>query len=99
MTPWDVYIADVPFEDLPQSKLRPVIILVDSVLVVDCLKMTSKPPRPREYALQKWREAGLLKPTTVRISKRLLLNRNSLRKRIGALHPIDILEIQKRISI
>ena len=99
MTPWDIYIADVPFEDLPQSKLRPVIILGDSVFVVDCLKMTSKPPRPGEYALQKWQEAGLLKPTTVRISKRLLLNRNSLRKRIGALHPIDILEIQKRISI
>ena len=99
MTPWDIYVADVPFEDLPQSKLRPVIILADSVLVVECLKMTSKPPRPGEYVLQKWYEAGLLKPTTVQISKRLLLNHNALRKRIGTLHPIDILEIQKRISI
>lgn len=40
MTPWDVYIANVPFEDLPQSKPRPVVILVDSVLVVDCLKIS-----------------------------------------------------------
>lgn len=99
MTPWDIYIANVPFEDLPQSKPRPVIILADSVLVIDCLKMTSKPPRRGEYVLQKWREAGLLKPTTVRISKRLLLNRNVFLKRIGTLHPIDVLEIQKRISI
>lgn len=99
MTPWDVYIANVPFEDLPQSKPRPVVILADSVLVVDCLKMTSQPPRRGEYALQKWREAGLLKPTTVRISKRLLLNHSALLKRIGALHPIDIFEIQKKISL
>ena len=99
MTPWDIYIANVPFEDIPQSKPRPVIILEDSVLAVDCLKMTSKPPRRGEYALQKWHEAGLLKPTTVRISKRLLLNHNALLRRIGAVHPIDILEIQKRISI
>ena len=99
MTPWDIYIANVPFEDVPQSKLRPVIILKDFVLTADCLKMTSKPPRAGEYALQKWHEAGLLKPTTVRISKRLLLNHNALLRRIGAVHPIDILEIQKRISI
>ena len=51
MTPWDIYIANVPFEDVPQSKLRPVIILKDFVLTADCLKMTSKPPRRGEYAL------------------------------------------------
>ena len=99
VTKWDIYIADVPFEDLPQSKPRPVIILEDSVVLIDCLKMTSHPPRPGEYALQKWHEAGLLKPTTVRLSKSLLLPLNALRKRLGALHPIDILEIEKRISL
>lgn len=98
MRKWDIYMADVPFEDLPQSKPRPVIILEDSVVVIDCLKMTSQSPRYGEYTLQKWREAGLLKPTTVRISKRLVLEPGLFRKRIGSLHPIDIIEIQKRLS-
>lgn len=52
MKQWDVYLADVPFEDLPEVKLRPVIILEDSVIVVDCLKMTSQPPRRGEYVFE-----------------------------------------------
>lgn len=99
MRAWDIYIADVPFEDLPQAKPRPVIILEDTVIMIHCLKMTSQPPRRGEYILQKWREAGLHKPTTVRISKQLSLPPTSFRKHIGALHPVDILEIQKRMSL
>lgn len=95
---WDIYLADVPFEDLPQSKLRPVIILGHEAILVDCLKMTSQPPRPGEYVLQKWAEAGLRKPTTVRLSKRLALDPTAFRKRIGALDLVDIFEISKRIT-
>lgn len=98
MKKWDIYLADVPFEDVPKTKIRPVIILDDSTVLIDCLKMTSQRPRSGEYVLQKWQEAGLLKPTTVRISKRLALNPNLLKKRIGSLHPLDILEIQKYLS-
>ena len=45
MMKWDIYIADVPFEDLPETKLRPVVVLEDSVILIDCLKMTSQAPR------------------------------------------------------
>lgn len=99
MRRWDIYLANVPFEDTPESKVRPVVILEDGVVFVDCLKMTSQPPRQGEYVLQKWGEAGLRKPTTVRISKRLELGPDAFLKRIGSLHPIDILEIQKRITL
>lgn len=99
MTKWDVYIANVPFEDLPQKKVRPVVILENSVIVINCLKLTSQVPRNGEYSLQRWKEAGLAKPTVVRISKRLALDPNNLIKRIGTLHPIDIVEIQKRLSL
>jgi|GEM_PF-2266607 hypothetical protein len=99
MMKWDIYIADVPFEDLPETKLRPVVVLEDSVILIDCLKMTSQAPRPGEYVLKMWKEAGLKKPTTVRISKRLLLKPDAIRKHVGSLHPIDILEIQKRLSL
>lgn len=98
MTRWDIYFANVPFEDVPQSKPRPVIILDDSVVIIDCLKMTSQPPRPGEYVLQYWKEAGLKKPTTVRLSKRLALQPSAFIRRLGSLHPIDIIEIQKRLT-
>ena len=52
MMKWDIYIADVPFEDLPETKLRPVVVLEDSVILIDCLKMTSQAPRPGEYVLK-----------------------------------------------
>ena len=99
MKKWDIYFANVPFEDVPQAKPRPVIVLEDSAVVVDCLKMTSKPPRQGEYVLRYWQEAGLFKPTVVRISKRLLLPSDSVIKSIGTLHPIDIIEIQKRLTL
>jgi hypothetical protein len=96
---WDIYFANVPFEDIPQAKPRPVIVLEDSTVVVDCLKMTSQPPRQGEYVLQYWKEAGLMKPTVVRISKRLRLSPSDFIKRFGTLHPIDIIEIQKRLTL
>lgn len=98
VTKWGVYLADVPFEDLPQSKCRPVIILDDTTVAVVCLKMTSHPPRAGEYALQKWQEAGLRKQTTVRISKILSLPPSSFLRQLGSLHPVDIIEISKRLS-
>ena len=98
MSKWDIYLANVPFEDLPQSKRRPVIILDDTAVLIDCVKMTGQPPRPGEYVLQKWKEAGLHKPTTVRVSKRLALSSASLIKQLGSLQPVDIIEISKRLS-
>lgn len=97
MNRWDIFLADVPFEDVPQSKVRPVLVLDDAAFLVDCLKMTSHPPRAGEYVLQRWREAGLHKPTTVRLSKRLLLHPSVFRKHIGSLHAVDIIEISKRL--
>lgn len=99
MKKWDIYMADVPFEDLPQSKVRPVLILEDTVIFIDCLKMTSHAPRAGEYLLKRWKEAGLHKPTTVRLSKRLKLEQSAIRKRIGSLHPIDIIEIERILTI
>lgn len=95
---YDVCIADVPFEDLPQSKVRPVLILDVETMTVKCLKMTGHPPREGEYALQRWQYAGLHRQTTVRISKCLKLSPDSIRKKTGHLHPIDIMAIQNLTS-
>ncbi len=99
MKRWDIYIANVPFEDLPVSKLRPVIVLDSGYALIDCIKMTSQPPRTGEYILQRWEDAGLHKPTTVRISKRLALAPDAFVKYIGTLTTVDIIEIQKRLTM
>lgn len=98
MSKWDIYLANVPFEDVQTSKIRPIVVLDDTAVMIDCLKLTSQPPRFGEYVLQKWSEAGLNKPTTVRLSKRLSLSSTSLIKKLGSLQAIDILEITKRIT-
>lgn len=98
MSKWDIYLANVPFEDINQTKIRPVVVLDDSTVVIDCLKMTSQRHRQGEYTLQKWKEAGLHKPTTVRISKRLALDSVAIVAQIGTLHPVDIIELSKRLT-
>jgi len=88
---WDIYLAYVKFEDIEGGKHRPVLVLEDgAVFPVECLKMTSHEPRSGEYALIKWEDAGLRKPTTVRIGKALQLEEGDFIKQIGRLSAIDI---------
>ena len=95
---WDICIADVPFEDLPESKVRPVLVLEKEAAVIKGLKMTGQQARPGEYKLVKWKEAGLKKPTVVRVEKKLQLPKQNIRKKIGHLLPVDIVGVQKAIS-
>ena len=96
---YDIFIARVPFEDLPQEKIRPVLVLNEGVYLIDCLKMTSAKTRFGEYELKEWKKAGLDRQTTVRITKRLKLDKTKFIKKIGHLTPIDILEIQRLLSL
>lgn len=95
--PWDVWLADVRFDDIPDSKRRPVIVTEDNGTSVLVLKCTSKPARRGEYVLRYWQDAGLMVETTVRIAKILELDEKSFIKNLGRLHPYDILELRKRI--
>ena len=96
---YDIFLAKVPFEDIPQEKIRPVLILKDRVYLVECLKMTSAKTRFGEYELKEWKKAGLDRQTTVRLTKRLKLDKTKFIKKIGHLTPIDIIEIQRLLSL
>lgn len=101
MNRWEIWLATVNYEDNPAiSKHRPVLVVAPGKYYILSLKITSHAPRENarlEYALQKWKEAGLSKPSTVRISKRLKLNQSDFVHKIGRLHPTDILSIQNMI--
>ncbi len=97
---WDVWWADVPFEDEPEIKRRPVIVVNAKEIYVFALKATSHAPREYdEYdvALTYWRECGLTSPTTVRVSKILRLNESMMVSRIGALEAADVFRLQQVI--
>ena len=97
---WDIYLANVRFEDIDESKIRPVLILGDNEFMsVDCIKMTGQMPRTGEYVLQKWREAGLRKPTVVRIGKKIRLSKDDFIMRIGRLDVIDIVAIEQLLTV
>ncbi len=90
---WDIWLAKVAFEDAPDIiKKRPVLILDDMKCLVLSLKITSHSPRGHykdEYQIIEWEKAGLLKPSTLRISKKLLLPKDSFLTKLGELQPID----------
>ncbi len=90
---WDIWLAKVAFEDEPNIiKNRPVLIIDNTKCLVLSLKITSHAPRTSykdEYQILEWKEAGLLKPSTIRISKKLLLPRDSFIFRLGELQNLD----------
>ena len=98
---WEIWLARVAFEDKPSvQKIRPVLIISPNEAFILSLKITSHKPRKYcegEYAIIKWKEAGLDKTSTVRCTKQLKLNGDDLLKRIGRLHPIDIVEIRREL--
>ena len=95
---WDIWIARVEFEEKVGSKIRPVLIIDGTRCYVLSLKITPHPPRDDcegEYRIVNWREAGLLKPSTVRISKQINLPADTFVKRIGRLTALDRINISQ----
>jgi len=86
----DVYICTFPFTSGQGSKSRPVLVLMD--LGVDCLvcRITSVPHCGfLDLAVEGWREAGLEKPSTIRLTRLVTIEKSILKLRIGRLGPAD----------
>lgn len=97
MKRYDIFLAEVPFDDVEGSKVRPVLILDERVYLISCLSITSNTSRPEDYVIRQWKEAGLRKPSSIRILKELELEPSMLDRRIGSLQPIDIIGLQNRL--
>ena len=94
MQEWDIWEADVPYIDDPsKSSMRPVLIIApDRVLV---LKITthghSSKPKPYEYEIFKWSEAGLTAQSYIQCDKFISLTPDRFTgKKYGNLKIIDI---------
>ena len=101
---WDIWLAYVPFEENDgRYSRRPALVFQFHSETNEwfAFKMTSHAPRsnfPGEYAVQYWREAGLTKPTTIRLSKRFLLGEADFICKLGTLHPADAKQVIAHIA-
>jgi hypothetical protein len=92
-------MADVPFEEICDSKIRPVLI-IDHQIMVFCLKMTSQKPQTKDdYQIKVLEGTGLRKNTVIRTGKMIHLPEGKLIKQIGVLHETDILVLKVLHSI
>ena len=73
---WDIYNADVFFEDKIEKKTRPVLVIDEINYICLSLKITHNTKRVGidEYTIVKWKEAGLDTKSNVRISKLIPLD-------------------------
>lgn len=100
---WEIVLVPFPFTDLSSTKRRPALIVSPDkynngkdVVIAYITSQMSVLPRLGDYDLQKWKEAGLPKPSKVRM-KFATIDKGIIIKKIGELETIDREEIEKII--
>lgn len=99
MKRFEIWYANVRFEDSRQIKQRPVLIWNDNAYMVVAYKLTGtdRGDNEKEFKIEHWQEAGLTKPTTIRMEKLLKLQQSDIIKYIGKLDPRDQMRFLMRI--
>lgn len=98
---WEIVLVPFPFTDLSSAKRRPALIVSpddyntgDDIVIAYITSQINLPPRFGDYDLRKWKEAGLPKPSKVRM-KFATLDKTIIVKKLGALKKEDSEEIEK----
>jgi mRNA-degrading endonuclease toxin of MazEF toxin-antitoxin module len=91
---WDIWLAYIHFEDKPKvGKVRPVLLVAVREQACAVVKLTTVSVRPDTFdiPLSRWKESGLVAPTTARCDQIIILNtRDILRSEpLGRLQPTD----------
>lgn len=98
----EIWLAEFVFEDNPNiKKKRPVLILENGFASVFSAKITSHSPRQNalgEYEIIKWKEAGLLFQSTIRLSKIIRIQDADFYQKLGNLQEVDLLNVLKIIK-
>lgn len=98
MKRFDIWQARVRFEDSETVKERPVLLWNDQAFLI-AYKMTGtdRGDNRDEYRVRYWKEAGLSKPTSIRLRKVLRLTKDDLLYKIGELDKRERLAFEFRI--
>lgn len=106
MEPMDIYIANVPFDERDDSKVRPALVIEVGRECVMVFKITSqyqhKSAQIKQlyYSIQNWQDAGLKKQSYVDTHKLYRLNKKLVfsKKPIGKLTALDRLGLFRFIQ-
>jgi mRNA interferase MazF len=100
---WEIVLVPFPFTDLTSVKRRPAIIVSpdsynagNDVVITYVTSQLTVASRPGDYQIQKWKEAGLPKPSMVRM-KFATVTKNIIVKTIGKLEIEDRERLEKII--
>lgn len=98
MKRYEIWRAKVKFEESDEVKERPVMIWNGGFYLV-AYKMTGtdRGDDQDEYRVKYWKEAGLDKPTSIRLRKVLRLTESDLVQKIGELDKRERLLFDFRI--
>ena len=103
-----VIVVEIAFSDLSGSKRRPALVVSDQRFhrtlpdLIVC-PISSQPrfyrrPGPGDCPVKDWRAAGLRRPSTVRISKILAIDKDIVRKTLGVLPSHDLTGVESGIQ-
>ena len=107
MTPFDLVLVPFPFSDRTAAvKQRPCFVLASFKprgLEEHCLvsMVTSRLDGisfKGDVLVTHWKEAGLLKPSLIRLAKLVTMDSTLLRRKLGVVHSADRFEIGKILS-
>ena len=98
---WEIVLVPFPFTDLSSAKRRPALIVSPDnyntgkdLIIAYITSQTNLPARLGDYDLRNWKEAGLPKPSKLRM-KFATLDKSIIVKKLGALEKEDSEEIEK----
>ena len=95
---WDVWLAEVKYEDSDEVKERPVLIYNETEVFIVGFKGTSSIRKgDDEYTLIDWKKAGLLHETNFRLSKKLRIEKSKFKRKIGTITKNDRIIIEFRL--
>ncbi len=100
-----VVVVNVPFTGQTGSKLRPALVVSTDGFhrrladLIVC-PISSQPrfyqrPGGGDHPLEHWRKVGLQHPSTVRISNILAVEKRIIKRVLGTLHAVDLIEIDR----
>lgn len=86
----DVVLVPFPYIEKTAFKERPVVVLLKTGNRVVCAALTSHTrAMPWEVELKHWQEAGLQRPSKVKVDTLSTFSSSSKVYRLGRLHPHD----------
>jgi len=106
MTPFDLVLVPFPFTDLSAAKFRPCLVLssihpvgLAAHYVVSMVTSQVAVARfPHDVIIREWREAGLPKPSLIRLAKMVTVEESVIRRRFGALRAEDANEVRRQFQ-